>query len=120
GIAVVEFADAPSPPPAGGRSAAKRPGGGDGGSANADPTPDRPGRSDPPPASDAQRILFPEKFACAVSVFTISEIEPRLFSFNNPFGACPACGGLGVEQRIDADLIVPDKDLPLRKGAIAP
>jgi excinuclease ABC subunit A len=55
-----------------------------------------------------------------VSGFSISEIEPRLFSFNNPFGACPACGGLGVEQKIDADLVIPDKDLSLRKGAIAP
>ncbi len=66
------------------------------------------------------RLLFSEKFACPVSGFTISEIEPRLFSFNNPFGACPACGGLGVEQKIDADLIIPDKDASLAKGAIAP
>ncbi len=69
---------------------------------------------------EPERIIFSEKFACPVSGFTISEIEPRLFSFNNPFGACPACGGLGVEQRIDPDLVIPDKDLPLRKGAIAP
>ncbi len=55
-----------------------------------------------------------------MSGFTIPEIEPRLFSFNNPFGACPACGGLGVEQHIDADLVIPDKDATLRKGAIAP
>ena len=55
-----------------------------------------------------------------MSGFTISEIEPRLFSFNNPFGACPECGGLGVEQHIDADLVIPDKDASLRKGAIAP
>ena len=55
-----------------------------------------------------------------MSGFTIPEIEPRLFSFNNPFGACPACDGLGVEQRIDADLVIPDKDATLRKGAIAP
>jgi excinuclease ABC subunit A len=67
-----------------------------------------------------ERLMFSEKFACPVSGFTIPEIEPRLFSFNNPFGACPACGGLGVEQRIDPDLIVPDRDLTLRKGAIAP
>jgi excinuclease ABC subunit A len=148
GIAVVEFADGPSssPPPGGGRSAAKRPGGGDGGATSAampdHPTPDRLRRSDPPPggegdgrggakksketklataaAADAQRIMFSEKFACPVSGFTISEIEPRLFSFNNPFGACPACGGLGVEQHIDADLVIPDKSVPLRKGAIAP
>jgi excinuclease ABC subunit A len=70
-------------------------------------------------ASDAQRLVFSEKFACPVSGFTISEIEPRLFSFNNPFGACPACGGLGVEQTIDADLVIPDKDAPLAR-AIAP
>src|SRR5262249_29429806 len=68
----------------------------------------------------AERWIFSEKFACPVSGFTISEVEPRLFSFNNPFGACPACGGLGVEQHIDADLVIPDKDQTLRKGAIAP
>ncbi len=67
-----------------------------------------------------ERIVFSEKFACPVSGFTIAEIEPRLFSFNNPFGACPKCGGLGVEQHIDADLVVPDKEATLRKGAIAP
>ena len=67
-----------------------------------------------------QRMIFSEKFACPVSGFTIAEIEPRLFSFNNPFGACPKCGGLGVEQHIDADLVIPDKDATLRKGAIAP
>ena len=66
------------------------------------------------------RLIFSEKFACPVSGFTIPEIEPRLFSFNNPFGACPKCGGLGVEQKIDADLVIPDKDVTLRKGAIAP
>jgi excinuclease ABC subunit A len=69
---------------------------------------------------NAERLVFSEKFACPVSGFTIPEIEPRLFSFNNPFGACPACGGLGVEQHIDADLVIPDKDQTLRKGAIAP
>jgi len=68
----------------------------------------------------AERIVFSEKFACPVSGFTIPEIEPRLFSFNNPFGACPRCGGLGVEQHIDADLVIPDKERTLRKGAIAP
>jgi excinuclease ABC subunit A len=67
-----------------------------------------------------RRLVFSEKFACPVSGFSIPEIEPRLFSFNNPFGACPACGGLGVEQKIDADLVVPDKDVTLKKGAIAP
>jgi excinuclease ABC subunit A len=68
----------------------------------------------------AERLIFSERFACPVSGFTIPEIEPRLFSFNNPFGACPACGGLGVEQHIDADLVIPDKDKTLRAGAIAP
>ncbi|MFG1411722.1 excinuclease ABC subunit UvrA [Xanthobacter sp. VTT E-85241] len=67
-----------------------------------------------------KRIMFSEKFACPVSGFTISEIEPRLFSFNNPFGACPACDGLGVEQTIDPDLVVPDKSRTLKQGAIAP
>ncbi len=67
-----------------------------------------------------ERLVFSEKFACPVSGFTIPEIEPRLFSFNNPFGACPKCGGLGVEQHIDADLVIPDRDRTLRSGAIAP
>ena len=70
--------------------------------------------------ANAERLIFSEKFACPVSGFTIPEIEPRLFSFNNPYGACPACGGLGIEQHIDADLVIPDKDATLRKGAIAP
>ena len=70
--------------------------------------------------SGPERLVFSEKFACPVSGFTIPEIEPRLFSFNNPFGACPKCGGLGVEQHIDADLVIPDKERTLRKGAIAP
>jgi excinuclease ABC subunit A len=71
-------------------------------------------------AADAKRLVFSEKFACPVSGFTIPEIEPRLFSFNNPFGACPKCGGLGVEQHIDPDLVIPDKDRTLRRGAISP
>src|ERR1051325_8711731 len=69
---------------------------------------------------NAERIIFSEKFACPVSGFTIPEIEPRLFSFNNPFGACPKCGGLGVEQHIDADLVIPDREKTLKQGAIAP
>jgi excinuclease ABC subunit A len=67
-----------------------------------------------------KRITFSAKFACPVSGFTIPEIEPRLFSFNNPFGACPHCGGLGFEQTVDPELIVPNPKLTLRKGAIAP
>ncbi|HEY5795317.1 MAG TPA: excinuclease ABC subunit UvrA, partial [Bosea sp. (in: a-proteobacteria)] len=69
---------------------------------------------------EARRITFSSKFACPVSGFTIPEIEPRLFSFNNPFGACPVCDGLGHEMRIDPDMIVPDGALTLKKGAIAP
>jgi excinuclease ABC subunit A len=68
----------------------------------------------------AKRITFSSKFACPVSGFTIPEIEPRLFSFNNPFGACPACDGLGHEMRIDASLVVPDENATLKRGAIAP
>ena len=64
----------------------------------------------------AERLVFSEKFACPVSGFTIPEIEPRLFSFNNPFGACPKCGGLGVEPHIDADLVIPDPDATLAQG----
>src|SRR6059058_5440742 len=70
--------------------------------------------------SGPERILFSEKFACPVSGFTIPEIEPRLFSFNNPYGACPECGGLGVEQHVDEELVIPDKEATLRRGAIAP
>ena len=70
--------------------------------------------------AEPQRITFSEKFACPVSGFTIPEIEPRLFSFNAPFGACPACDGLGVELFFDPRLIVPDESLPLLRGAIAP
>ncbi|WP_436095410.1 excinuclease ABC subunit UvrA [Bosea sp. LjRoot237] len=69
---------------------------------------------------EARRITFSSKFACPVSGFTIPEIEPRLFSFNNPFGACPVCDGLGHEMRIDPEMIVPDHALSLKKGAIAP
>ena len=67
-----------------------------------------------------ERILFSEKFACPVSGFTISEIEPRLFSFNNPFGACPTCDGLGTQRAIDPDLVVPEDHVSLREGAVAP
>ncbi|MEW7006862.1 excinuclease ABC subunit UvrA [Lentilitoribacter sp. EG35] len=67
-----------------------------------------------------ERIIFSEKFACPVSGFTIPEIEPRLFSFNNPFGACPTCDGLGSQKKISPDLIVPDQGKTLRDGAIAP
>ncbi len=67
-----------------------------------------------------EKIIFSSKFACPVSGFTIDEIEPRLFSFNNPFGACPKCDGLGVILNFDKDLIIPDHNLSLRDGAILP
>ncbi|TYC50475.1 excinuclease ABC subunit UvrA [Rhodobacterales bacterium] len=67
-----------------------------------------------------ERIIFSEKFACPVSGFTISEIEPRLFSFNNPFGACPTCDGLGTTLAFEEDLVVPDHSLSLREGAVLP
>jgi excinuclease ABC subunit A len=146
GLAVVELANsaAGSPPPLEkGRSPREARRVGIAAIEN-DPSPDRLRRSDPPFSREGkeaaasgeagekkvakihaqlegpERLVFSEKFACPVSGFTIPEIEPRLFSFNNPFGACPACGGLGVEQHIDADLVIPDKDATLRRGAIAP
>ena len=67
-----------------------------------------------------ERIIFSARFACPVSGFTIDEIEPRLFSFNNPFGACPKCDGLGTEMKFEADLVVPDATLSLQRGAVAP
>ena len=68
----------------------------------------------------ANRIIFSEKFACPVSGFTIAEIEPRLFSFNAPQGACPACDGLGERLEFDPELVVPNAALSLKKGAVVP
>ncbi len=98
GLAVAEFADKPLPA---GETA-------EGGGANKSKN------------ATHERILFSEKFACPVSGFTISEVEPRLFSFNNPSGACPTCDGLGTQQKIDPALIVPETARTLRDGAIAP
>jgi len=111
GLAVIEFADnpLPNPPPQAGEGDARQSAAG--GGKKVAKIHDKSG---------PERILFSEKFACPVSGFTIPEIEPRLFSFNNPYGACPACGGLGVEQHVDEDLVIPDKELTLRRGAIAP
>ena len=67
-----------------------------------------------------ERLLFSERFACPVSGFTIDEIEPRLFSFNNPFGACPKCDGLGTELHFEPELVVPDSSLSMKEGAILP
>ncbi|KAI93522.1 excinuclease ABC subunit A [Rhodomicrobium udaipurense JA643] len=99
GIAIVEFADAPKAEPEAGGGKKKK----------AAPKPDEP-----------RRITFSQRFACPVSGFTIDEIEPRLFSFNNPFGACPKCDGLGTELKFEPQLVVPDQSLSLRKGAIVP
>ncbi|SHH13808.1 excinuclease ABC subunit UvrA [Marivita hallyeonensis] len=71
-------------------------------------------------AQEPQRFTFSENFACPVSGFTIPEIEPRLFSFNAPFGACPDCDGLGVELFFDERLVVPDATLKIADGALAP
>ena len=139
GLAVIEYADAPAPQQS---SFETRPAGApqdeDGGRRSkaakrgASPHPEEAqsaNSKDEAPTkkvakihdkSGPERILFSEKFACPVSGFTIPEIEPRLFSFNNPYGACPACGGLGVEQHVDEDFVIPDKEATLRKGAIAP
>ncbi|MBR9891561.1 excinuclease ABC subunit UvrA [bacterium] len=73
-----------------------------------------------PKEGEPERITFSENFACPVSGFTIPEIEPRLFSFNAPFGACPECDGLGVELFFDERLVVPDATLKISDGAIAP
>ena len=67
-----------------------------------------------------ERIVFSERFACPVSGFTIEEIEPRLFSFNAPSGACPQCDGLGTELQFEAELVVPDSSLSLQEGAVYP
>jgi excinuclease ABC subunit A len=139
GLAVIEYADAPAPQQS---SFETRPAGApqdeDGGRRSkaakrgASPHPEEAQSADSKDEaptkkvakihdkSGPERILFSEKFACPVSGFTIPEIEPRLFSFNNPYGACPACGGLGVEQHVDEDFVIPDKEATLRKGAIAP
>jgi len=95
GIAVAEFADRPLPA----------------------------GRLEAPNVSrneTHERLVFSARFACPVSGFTIDEIEPRLFSFNNPAGACPACDGLGSQNMVDPDRVVPEGERTLRGGAIAP
>ncbi len=120
GLCYFEFADRPVP---GGRLPA---GESPGTNKNAAPHPN------PLPVKDGERgilknknetherITFSARFACPVSGFTIDEIEPRLFSFNAPAGACPKCDGLGTELVFEADLVVPDPEISLRQGAIAP
>ena len=69
---------------------------------------------------DGQELLFSEHYACPVCGFTVPELEPRLFSFNAPFGSCPDCDGLGVKLEVDLDVVVPDVSKTLREGALAP
>lgn len=69
---------------------------------------------------DGEPLIFSEHYACPVCGFTVGELEPRLFSFNAPFGACPDCDGLGVKLEVDLDLVVPDKTKTLREGVLAP
>ena len=69
---------------------------------------------------DPEREMFSSKFACPVSGFTIDEIEPRLFSFNNPYGACPECDGIGTDLSVDPNLVIPNSGLTINGGAIAP
>jgi excinuclease ABC subunit A len=141
GIAIAEFADSPTagaaplpnPPPQGGREkrrASKANPATSRAEAGADQAQSDVAESPPPlrgrdreggnPTPDPTRIVFSQKFACPVSGFTIPEIEPRLFSFNNPYGACPVCDGLGSERTIDPNLVVPDDTLSLRDNAILP
>ena len=131
GIAIAEYADKPlkaSPPPSWGRD---REGGNHDGSEIPPPlTPPRKGEGNPSVSGEREilrnknetheRITFSARFACPVSGFTIDEIEPRLFSFNAPAGACPKCDGLGTELRFEADLVVPDATLSLKQGAVYP
>ena len=111
GIAVAEFADSRRRSHPSRRRERRSPRMGD-------PCSPRGGRR--PRSGEAERIIFSAKFACPVSGFTIEEIEPRLFSFNNPYGACPECDGLGTELFFEPDLIVPDENFSLARGAIAP
>ena len=120
GLAILEMADAPNPstayggpPPRSGEDPVL-PASGEGDRAK------RGGGVRAAKADAPDSILFSTKFACPVSGFTLPEIEPRLFSFNSPHGACPACDGLGEKLHFDPDLIVPNDTLSLKAGAVAP
>ncbi|AFV72859.1 UvrABC system protein A [Streptococcus agalactiae] len=69
---------------------------------------------------DGNELLFSEHYSCPECGFTVPELEPRLFSFNAPFGSCPTCDGLGIKLEVDIDLVIPDKSKPLREGALVP
>jgi excinuclease ABC subunit A len=127
GIAVIEFADKPlsSPSPRTARGEGRGEGRPQAAAPGAAP------HASPLPASGErevlrnknethERIIFSQRFACPVSGFTIEEIEPRLFSFNAPAGACPTCDGLGTELKFEADLVVPDRSVSVGDGAIWP
>src|SRR5215471_4971070 len=141
GIAIVEFADRPlkvaAPSPRASSSSPRRPSAAEAQGERQQPSAPEPGatsRSSPLAASAGrepkevlrnknethERITFSARFACPVSGFTIDEVEPRLFSFNAPAGACPKCDGLGTELRFEADLVVPDHALSLKQGAVYP
>ncbi|MDQ3245286.1 MAG: excinuclease ABC subunit UvrA, partial [Pseudomonadota bacterium] len=126
GLAYLDPADTSPLPPAGGEDARSAEGVGLSGEHKDKPTPN-PSREAGGEESGFKldyappgRILFSEKFACPVSGFTIAEIEPRLFSFNAPQGACPACDGLGQKMVFDEDLVVPNHNLSIAKGAVVP
>ncbi len=114
GIAIAEAADAATAPPNATASDAALP------KQKSRKSPAKEDAAAVPQAPPAHRIIFSAKFACPVSGFTIEEIEPRLFSFNAPAGACPSCDGLGTQMVFDEGLVVPDADLALNRGAIAP
>ncbi len=131
GIAIAEFADKPLASPSPRASSARGEGRGEG--RRQAPAPEQEAASHPSPLPASaereilrnknethERITFSARFACPVSGFTIDEIEPRLFSFNAPAGACPKCDGLGTEMRFEADLVVPDHSLSLKQGAVYP
>lgn len=69
---------------------------------------------------DGEELLFSEHHACPICGFSIGELEPRMFSFNSPYGACHACDGLGSKLEVDLDLVIPNKNLTLKEHAIAP
>ncbi|WP_230637690.1 excinuclease ABC subunit UvrA [Streptococcus mutans] len=69
---------------------------------------------------DDHELIFSEHYSCPVCGFTVPELEPRLFSFNAPFGSCPTCDGLGIKLEVDLDLVIPDENKTLREGALAP
>ena len=118
GIAIVEFADAPpSSLPGLTRQSSEtgaEPAALDG---PVKPGHDKKRKAEQPKPAEPERITFSQRFACPVSGFTIDEIEPRLFSFNNPFGACPKCDGLGTELKFESALVVPDQSLILAQRA---